>query len=292
MSFKPTTKDELKKAIDEYCENDEQKYGNINDWDVSLITDMSELFFCCYDSYYCDKKMHHFNQPINNWNVSNVTNMDSMFYDSKEFNQPINDWNVSNVTNMRYMFCYCNQFNQPINNWNVSNVTNMSGMFFFCCVFNQPLNDWNVSNVANMSHMFHNCYVFNQPINNWNVSNVANMNCMFCNCPFFNQSINNWNVSNVTNMNDMFYESNKTHRQKFYMMNIEKENRYALCELQKDMSIVKIYYIAKDKEFIIKNINNHQKNEIQNFIKNKTEDICELCYFQTDCVNNICVLCS
>ena len=44
-------------------------YGNINTWNVSLITDMSELFY--------DKST--FNSDISNWDVSNVTNMHSMF---------------------------------------------------------------------------------------------------------------------------------------------------------------------------------------------------------------------
>ena len=41
---------------------------------------------------------------INNWDVSNVTNMTSIFEDAHFFNQPLNKWNVSNVTNMYRMF--------------------------------------------------------------------------------------------------------------------------------------------------------------------------------------------
>ena len=48
MPFKPKTKNELREAIENYCEDDYQKYENINDWDVSLMTDMSKLFFCCF----------------------------------------------------------------------------------------------------------------------------------------------------------------------------------------------------------------------------------------------------
>ena len=41
-----------------------------------------------------------FNQPLNNWNVSNVTDMREMFNCAYSFNQPLNNWNVSNVTDM------------------------------------------------------------------------------------------------------------------------------------------------------------------------------------------------
>ena len=243
MIFKPKTKEELRNALEEYCENDDKTKGNINDWDVSLITDMSDLFFCCYNLN-CNKKIHHFNQPINNWNVSNVTNMSSMFYNCKEFNQPINNWNVSNVTNISYMFISCKEFNQPINNWNVSNVTNMNYMFLGCDMFNQPIHNWNVSNVTKM------CSIF-----------------LGCN------------------------KLNKTCKEQFYIKNIEKKNKYALYELLDDISIIKIYYVVKDKEFVMNNVTDDQKNKIQNFIKNKTDDICKSCYLQMDCVNNICGLC-
>ena len=37
---------------------------------------------------------------INNWDVSNVTDMYRMFEEATSFNQPLNKWNVSKVTNM------------------------------------------------------------------------------------------------------------------------------------------------------------------------------------------------
>ena len=41
---------------------------------------------------------------INNWDVSNVTDMALLFKDESSFNQPLNKWDVSNVTYMRSMF--------------------------------------------------------------------------------------------------------------------------------------------------------------------------------------------
>ena len=65
---------------------------------------------------------------ISNWDVSNVTNMSRMFRNATSFNQPLNNWDVSNVTSMNYMFRGATSFNQPLNNWNVSNVTRMTWM--------------------------------------------------------------------------------------------------------------------------------------------------------------------
>jgi len=188
----------IKELVENYI-NDKSKLPRdlrnvpIEDWDVSRVTDMSNLFLGCES----------FNQSLNDWDVSNVTNMMGMFEWCESFNQPLNDWNVSNVTDMSNMFEGCRSFNQPLNDWNVSNVTNMMGMFGWCEMLNQPLNDWNVSNVTDMSNMFGGCRSFNQPLNDWNVSNVTNMMKMF-ECINFNQPLNDWNVSNVTNMMEMF----------------------------------------------------------------------------------------
>src|SRR5699024_10122411 len=38
---------------------------------------------------------------INDWDVSNVTNMRSMFNGTENFNSDIGDWDISNVTNIR-----------------------------------------------------------------------------------------------------------------------------------------------------------------------------------------------
>ena len=76
---------------------------------------------------------------ISQWDVSSVTNMSSLFGDATSFNQPLNNWNVSNVTNMWRMFDDAHSFNQPLDNWNVSKVTNMEAMFWGATSFNQPL---------------------------------------------------------------------------------------------------------------------------------------------------------
>ena len=142
---------------------------------------------------------------IEHWDVSNVTDMSEMFFWATSFNQPIGDWDVSKVTNMSGMFRLASSFNQPIGNWDVSNVTNMRGMFFGAESFNQPIGDWDVSNVTDMMYTFYHAESFNQPIGNWDVSNVTDMSNMFNGAKSFNQPIGDWDVSNVTNMRGMFF---------------------------------------------------------------------------------------
>ena len=57
------------------------------------------------------------------WDVSQVTNMSNLFEDKTSFNEDISGWDVSNVTKMFSMFKGATSFNKPLNNWNVSNVT-------------------------------------------------------------------------------------------------------------------------------------------------------------------------
>ena len=76
--YKFSTKDELIKAIQERTGDD----GTANTWDVSAITDMSELF-----------RMTEFNEDISGWDTSNVITMERMFNNST-FNKPL-PWNVS-----------------------------------------------------------------------------------------------------------------------------------------------------------------------------------------------------
>ena len=198
MSFKPDTKEELQNAVNIYCDDEYEGiniYGIIGEWNVSLITDMSELFSCS----------EYFNYDISQWDVSNVTNMMAMFMMCSKFNQPLNKWDISNVIDTQNMFDNCKNFNQPLNNWNVSNVIRMNFLFFKCTNFNQPLDKWNVSNVIDITCMFMECLNFNQPLNNWNVSNVTRMGSLFFKCKNFNQPLNKWDVSNVTDMRNMFY---------------------------------------------------------------------------------------
>ena len=119
-NYFPKTREELQDIILRRIK-EEGNEVDLNDIDVSKITDMFSLF-----------KETEFNGNISNWNVSNVTNMSFMFYDCKSFNQDISEWDVSNVTKMVGMFRGCEAFNSDISNWNVSNVKFIYQIFYRC----------------------------------------------------------------------------------------------------------------------------------------------------------------
>ena len=209
--MQPTTRDELRNLIDEYIAK-EGTDCDLNHIDISLVTDMSELFS---ESY--------FNGDISQWNVAHVNNMHAMFENSP-FQGDISRWDVSNVTDMSHMFSG-STFLGDISTWNVSKVQTMAHMWmmskfqgdlsrwdtsavqdmhhmFFSSVFHGDISRWDVSNVTDMSYMFSRS-LFNQDISKWNTKSVTTMESMFSDS-YFSQDISRWNVSNVQNMSSMF----------------------------------------------------------------------------------------
>ncbi|MCL6296742.1 BspA family leucine-rich repeat surface protein, partial [Jejuia spongiicola] len=112
---------------------------------LSQATSMFSMFLEC--SSFVDN-----GGAINNWDVSTITNMEQVFQ-STLFNSPINNWKVSAVTSMSNMFRNT-PYNQPLDNWDTSSVTNMSSMFRNNTSFNQPIDNWDISNVTTMIFMF------------------------------------------------------------------------------------------------------------------------------------------
>ncbi len=85
--------DELRNVVDAFRYSTvaaTNKYGTMNCWDVSWITDMSLLFYreLESDGGYDDV----INEPIHCWNVSSVTDMSYMFKGATSFNQPLDMW--------------------------------------------------------------------------------------------------------------------------------------------------------------------------------------------------------
>ena len=69
---------------------------------------------------------------LNDIDVSNITDMSELFKDLDIHNIDISEWDVSNVENMEYMFFGCENFNSDLSNWDVSNVKYMGHMFYEC----------------------------------------------------------------------------------------------------------------------------------------------------------------
>ena len=77
-------------------------YGRIEDWDVSRVTDMEQLF----------QNKTWFNADLSKWAVSRVTNMRRMFYGARSFDQQLcsEAWvkSVGNVEATKSIFAYSN----------------------------------------------------------------------------------------------------------------------------------------------------------------------------------------
>ena len=119
-SCQPKTKEELKNIIKKRI-REQGPNCDLNDIDVSLITDMSYLF-----------DYSKFNGNISKWNVSNVKDMIGMFAYS-EFNKDISSWNTSKVEDMYGCFTY-SKFNQDISKWKINKDCDTSHMFIECSI--------------------------------------------------------------------------------------------------------------------------------------------------------------
>ena len=197
VSYSQLTTDNIQTAVNLWLSDQLEAtttYGDISTWNVSNVTDMSELF----------RDTPTFNDDISSWNTSNVTNMAYMFSGASVFNGNISNWDTSSVTNMALMFKEASSFNQPLN-WNTSSVTNMYAMFYLASVFNGNISNWDTGNVTNMANMFEGASVFNINISNWDTSKLTNMYSMFAGASDFNKPLNDWDTSKVIDMSYMFY---------------------------------------------------------------------------------------
>ena len=198
--FKPASKTELIAAIEDCLKLSidctKGPNGPIGDWDVTAVTDMSQVFDGDEgkDSYVAGAERFH--GDISKWDVSRVTNMFSMFRHAKAFNGDISKWDVSRVTSMNSMFSNTIAFNADISNWNVARVTSMNNMFSNTMAFNADISKWNVARAANMGGMFYAAFKFDGDISKWEVSRVTDMGYMFNSAAAFSQTLcGAWAVS-------------------------------------------------------------------------------------------------
>ena len=172
------------------------EYGAMPDWDVSKVTNMSNMF----------ENANAFTQDLSDWDTSSLTRLYRIFYTSNA-NPKVANWDVSRVTSMSEVFSHAYSFNQDISSWDVSSVTTMYELFYNAGKYNQDLESWNTTLVTSMYHMFASTNSFNGKIGSWDVSHVTNMEWMFYNAKAFNQPVGKWDVSRVQHMNYMFWSA-------------------------------------------------------------------------------------
>ena len=104
-------------------------YGPLATWDVSCVTDMTELF--CSTSL-CDhytSEASSFNADLGDWDVSKVTAMAGMFNGATAFNGDLSDWDVAKVTTMQVMFLDATKFRRTLG-WCVDENVVLTGAFY------------------------------------------------------------------------------------------------------------------------------------------------------------------
>lgn len=171
-----------------------RRYGLIENWDTSLITDMSGLF----------KDDATFNVDLSSWNVANVLNMSEMFKNCPEFNHKL-EWDVESCLNMESMFHGCSKLvEQKFSN--SGSVTNFKNMFNNCNALKKAELDCSAG--LDLSGMFN--YAGSNPsIASFEVlltstSNATDMSGMFSYSPF-SQKLSTAGIefNSVTNMSQM-----------------------------------------------------------------------------------------
>jgi len=193
-SYSPKTTDELKQIIQDHYDNN---IYNLNDIDVSHITDFSKIFLD-------DENTGNPEFDVSKWDVSNGKIFEYMFNKCYNFNCDLSRWNVSSGINFKFMFSGCNNFNSDLSNWNVSNGKEFEFMFDRCNKFNADLSQWDVSNGKVFTNMFDGCKNFNSNLSQWDVSNGIVFTNMFYGCKKFNYDLSQWDVSKGVYFSDMF----------------------------------------------------------------------------------------
>ncbi|WP_188505791.1 BspA family leucine-rich repeat surface protein [Parapedobacter pyrenivorans] len=122
---------------------------NINEWDVSTVTNLSNLF----------EDVTGFNQSLDNWDVSNVTSLNFLFDGASSFNQPLDTWDVSSVTNFDYLFRDASSFDQSLDAWNLESFVGSVGVFFqsgmSCENYSYTLYGWATNPNTKADAIFH-----------------------------------------------------------------------------------------------------------------------------------------
>ena len=88
---------DIYEAVDDWLEDPvaaKRRYGHISDWDVSQVTNMSQLFY----------EFDDFNEDLSKWQTGNVRDMSWMFLSASSLDSDLSQWQTGNVRNMHAMF--------------------------------------------------------------------------------------------------------------------------------------------------------------------------------------------
>ena len=167
----------------------------LEEWDTSLVTDMTELF----------SGASRFRGNVSAWNLSSVTVTDRMFKSASVFNGSISAWDVGRVGSMTGMFSSAAAFNADLSSWNLGSAVSTAEMFKDAAAFEGAgVGAWDVSGVTSLRGMFWGATAFRGDVGGWAVGNVQTMYATFANAVAFNANLSSWRTGQVTDMHGMF----------------------------------------------------------------------------------------
>ena len=183
--------------------NFDKKLANISvtTWNVSKVTDMSNMFYCCDSLPSIDLKPNTCTAKDGSgqytaWNTASLKNTSGMFMDYGGENHALTTvdttgWDTSKLEDTSYMFMECQNLTavKGIEIWNVSSLKTANNMFQDCQSL-QTINvsDWNTASLENTSVMFSSCHSLRSiDITKWDMSKVTKSNAMFSYCKSFTE---------------------------------------------------------------------------------------------------------
>ena len=173
---------------------------DINNWDVSNVVLMYQMFNGCDSFSYVD---------LSNWNAPKVTNLSEMFNSCDKLVDVKLGTFGDKLIYMNYLFAYCNNLKSvDVSKIDTSNVMYMNHMFYECKeLLNLDLSTFNTSNLYYVYDMFNGCTNL-QTLNvtGWDISKVKDCKYMFTNCSSLSklilgevsQSTYNWWCARLT----------------------------------------------------------------------------------------------
>ena len=183
--------------------NFDKKLANISvtTWNVSKVTDMSNMFYCCDSLPSIDLKPNTCTAKDGSgqytaWNTASLKNTSGMFMDYGGENHALTTvdttgWDTSKLEDTSYMFMECRGLTavKGIESWNVSSLKDAHNMFQDCQSL-QTINvsNWNTASLENTSVMFGSCKALKSiDISKWDMSKVTKSNAMFVYCESFTE---------------------------------------------------------------------------------------------------------
>ena len=169
---------------------------SVSTWNVSKVTDMSNMFLYCDSLPSIDLKKNTCTAKDGSgqyaaWNTAALKNTSKMFMDYSGQKHALTTvdatgWDTSKLEDAGYMFMECRGLTaiKGIEDWNVDSLKDAQNMFQDCQKL-QTINvtNWNTASLENASVMFSSCKALRSiDISKWDMSKVTSSGAMFSYC--------------------------------------------------------------------------------------------------------------